>query len=230
LRADGVRCCAHIARRPETAAQHSVPRNTQAAEAIAMIEQTFPDVQAQINSEREAATECQDLMGMSYRTFHFDGIVRVPGYVEWLLGCDVRGTYAFHRGRLKLLQWHCKSSLWNTKFLWGHRDPVKVLGSVCSLIADVHSWSSDHKDLAEHGAEQLTWRPPADPVNTVAGSYARLGFTFSDAAPASAQDWAAEHKTGHRGTHRNDLADYGPTRGHACEELGNYPGMYDASA
>ena len=35
-----------------------------------------------MNSEPEAATECQDLMGMSFRTYHFDGVVRVPGYLD----------------------------------------------------------------------------------------------------------------------------------------------------
>ena len=53
------------------------------------------------------ATECQDLMGMSFRTYHFDGVVRVPGYLAWLMQCDMRETYTYHRQVLKLLQWHC---------------------------------------------------------------------------------------------------------------------------
>ena len=88
----------------------------------------------------------------------------------------MRETYEFHREVLKLLQWHCKPNLWhlrtpvhmfaldafvevypNAKFLWSHRDPAKVLGSVCSLIAYVRSWSSDYKDPQELGAEQLAW-------------------------------------------------------------------------
>ena len=44
---------------------------------------------------------------MSFRTFHFDGVVRVPGYLAWLMDCDMRETYDFHRRVLKLLQWHC---------------------------------------------------------------------------------------------------------------------------
>ena len=90
---------------------------------------------------------------MSFRTFHFDGVVRVPGYLAWLMQCDMRETYTFHRQVLKLLQWHCPPTLWhlktpvhmfaldalveaypNAKFLWSHRDPAKVLASVCSLI------------------------------------------------------------------------------------------------
>ena len=83
---------------------------------------------------------------MSFRTFHFDGVVRVPGYLAWLMQCDMRETYTFHRQVLKLLQWHCPPTLWhlktpvhmfsldalveaypNAKFLWSHRDPAKVL-------------------------------------------------------------------------------------------------------
>ena len=79
----------------------------------------------------------------------------------------MRETYTFHRRVLKLLQWHCPPILWhlktpvhmfaldalveaypNAKFLWSHRDPAKVMGSVCSLIRYVRSWSSDRDDPA----------------------------------------------------------------------------------
>ena len=39
------------------------------------------------------------------------------------------------------------------RFLWSHRDPAKVLGSVCSLIHYTRSWSSDRNDVIELGAE-----------------------------------------------------------------------------
>ena len=259
---------------PETATQHSDPRIAQAAEGIAMIEQMFPDFLATTNAEPEGATECQDLMGMSFRTFHFDGVVRVPGYVDWLMGCDMSPTYTFHRDVLKLLQWHCKPNLWqlrtpvhmfaldafvevypSAKFLWSHRDPAKVLGSVCSLIAYIRSWSSDHQDLVELGAEQLSWwvegirratdfrrrfgndrfvdvsfaELQTDPVNTVGRSYAQLGLTFGDAARASVQKWADGHKPGHRGTHIYDLADYGLTPEQVRAAFSDYLATYDAS-
>ena len=43
----------------------------------------------------------------------------------------------------------------DAKFLWSHRDPAKVLGSVCSLIHYTRSWSSDRDDSLELGPEQL---------------------------------------------------------------------------
>jgi hypothetical protein len=260
---------------PEEATQDTDPRIAKAAEGIAMIDTMFPDFKAMMSSEAGAATECQDLMGMSFRTYHFDGVVRVPSYVEWLLQCDMRETYAFHRDVLKLLQWHCKPNLWHlrtpvhmfaldafvevypgAKFLWSHRDPAKVIGSVCSLIAYVRSWSSDYVNHHELGAEQLAWWALAteravdfrkrfgddrfvdvsfadlqrDSVGTVARSYEQLGIEFTDTARARVQDWAARHEPGHRGAHAYELSEYGLTEDQVREAFGEYLSAYDASA
>ncbi|HEV7421088.1 MAG TPA: sulfotransferase [Mycobacterium sp.] len=260
---------------PEAATQYSDPRIAQAAEGIAMMDEMFPRMRSMNSSEPEAATECQDLMGMSFRTFHFDGVVRVPGYLSWLLGCDMRETYTYHRRVLKLLQWHCPPNLWhlktpvhmfaldalveaypNAKFLWSHRDPAKVLASVCSLIQYVRSWSSDRDDAVELGAEQLdSWSEAvrramdfrkrvgddrfvdvsfadlqADSVATVENGYKQLGLTFSNAARARVGAWARGHEPGSRGEHTYALADYGLTAGGVRERFSDYLATYDATA
>jgi Sulfotransferase family len=260
---------------PEAATQHSDPRIAAAAEGIAMIDSMFPEFKTMLSSEPEAATECQDLMGMSFRTYHFDGVVRVPSYVEWLLQCDMRETYAYHKRVLKLLQWHCKPNLWHlrtpvhmfaldafvteypdAKFLWSHRDPARVLGSVCSLIQYVRSWSSDRHDPEELGAEQLAWWALGmkramdfrkqfgddrfvdvsfadlqnDSVNTVANSYEQLGLAFGDAARTKVQQWADGHKPGHRGAHNYELTDFGLTNAQVHEAFAEYLASYDATA
>jgi hypothetical protein len=87
---------------PEAATQHTDPRIAQAEAGLEMLYDMFPLMKTLYNSEAKAATECQDLMGMSFRTFHFDGAVRVPGYLAWLMDCDMRETYTFHRRVLKL--------------------------------------------------------------------------------------------------------------------------------
>jgi sulfotransferase family protein len=260
---------------PEAATQHTDPRIAQAAEGIAMLDRMFPRMRSMNSSEPEAATECQDLMGMSFRTFHFDGVVRVPSYLAWLLQCDMRGTYAYHKRVLKLLQWHCPPNLWHlrtpvhmfaldafveaypdAKFLWSHRDPAKVLASVCSLIHYVRSWSSDRDDPGELGAEQLeSWAEAvrraidfrkrlgdgrfvdvsfadlqADPIGTVEKSYAQLGLSFTDAARARVREWADQHKPGSRGEHTYELADYGLTAEQVREPFREYLATYDATA
>jgi Sulfotransferase family len=159
---------------PEAATQHTDPRIAKTAENLAMMDMAFPLMKTMHNAEPEAPTECQDLMGMSFRTMHFDGMLRVPTYLSWVLDCDMDGTYAYHRRVLKLLQWHCPPNLWHlktpvhifalsslvkaypdAKFLWSHRDPAPVLASVCSLIAYVRSWSSDRTDPVELGPEMV---------------------------------------------------------------------------
>ncbi|MBV8786573.1 MAG: sulfotransferase [Mycobacterium sp.] len=260
---------------PEAATQHSDPRIEQAEAGLKMLDDMFPLMKTMHNSEATAATECQDLMGMSFRTFHFDGAVRAPGYLSWLMDCDMRETYTFHRRVLKVLQWHCPPVLWhlktpvhmfamdaliaaypNAKFLWSHRDPAKVLGSVCSLIQYVRSWSSDHDDANELGAEQLdSWAEgvrramdfrgrvgddrfadvsfadlQTDPVRTLQDSYERLGLTFTEDTLRSVRQWADGHKPGSRGAHDYELADYGLTSEGVRERFADYLAAYDATA
>jgi Sulfotransferase family len=260
---------------PEAATQHTDPRIAQTEAGLKMLHDMFPLMKTLYNSEATAPTECQDLMGMSFRTFHFDGVVRVPGYVAWLMNCDMRETYTFHRRVLKLLQWHCPPVLWhlktpvhmfaldalveaypNAKFMWSHRDPVKVLGSVCSLIRYVRSWSSDRDDPEELGAEQLdSWAEgvrramdfrervgddrfadvafadlQGNPLKTLAAAYESLGLDFTDATVRSVEQWAREHRPGSRGAHDYDLADYGLTPDGVRERFEQYLRTYDASA
>jgi Sulfotransferase family len=260
---------------PEAATQHTDPRIAQAEAGLEMLYDMFPLMKTLYNSEAKAATECQDLMGMSFRTFHFDGAVRVPGYLAWLMDCDMRETYTFHRRVLKLLQWHCPPVLWhlktpvhmfaldalvdaypNAKFMWSHRDPTKVMGSVCSLIRYVRSWSSDRDDPRELGAEQLdSWAEATrramdfrrrvsddrfadvafadlqtNPVRTLEAAYQTLGLTFADTTARSVEQWALEHRPGSRGEHNYDLADYGLTPEGVRKRFVEYLATYDASA
>jgi hypothetical protein len=173
------------------------------------------------------------------------------------------------------LQWHCPPELWhlktpvhmfaldalvqaypNAKFMWSHRDPAKVLGSVCSLIRYVRSWSSDRDDPEELGAEQLdSWVEATrramdfrkrfgdgrfadvpfadlqtDPVKAVATAYERLGLTFSDASERSVEQWARGHEPGTRGAHDYDLAEYGLTLNVVRTRFAEYLRSYDATA
>jgi len=260
---------------PEAATQHTDPRIAQAEAGLEMLNNMFPLMKTLYNSEPTAATECQDLMGMSFRTFHFDGVVRVPSYLAWLMDCDMRETYTFHRRVLKLLQWHCPPVLWhlktpvhmfaldalveaypNAKFMWSHRDPAMVMGSVCSLIQYVRSWSSDRDDPEELGAEQLdSWAEAVrramdfrerageerfadvafadlqtDPVPALAAAYSSLGLTFTDATLRSVEQWAGEHRAGGRGAHDYDLAEYGLTPEGVRDRFAEYLATYDATA
>ncbi|MCW2784227.1 MAG: hypothetical protein JWP74_744 [Marmoricola sp.] len=259
---------------PEAATQHDDPRIARTAENLEMLNLTFPLFRAMYNVEPTAPTECQDLMGMSFRTVHYDGMVRCPSYTDWVVDCDMDQTYEYHRRVLKLLQWHCPPTLWHlktpvhvfalpslvktypdAKFLWSHRDPAPVLGSVCSLIHYVRSWGSDRDDAATLGEQQLAlWvegigRAMAfraehgddrfvdvafsdlhrDPVGTLASAYEQLGLELSDASTTAIADWAEEHKPGGRGSHDYDLTAYGISETDVRERFSDYLAAFDAS-
>ncbi len=211
-------------------------------------------------------TECQDLLGVEFRTAHFDGMARVPSYMEWVVDCDMTGAYASHRRVLQLLQWHCPPRLWHlktpvhmlaldalrssypsAKFLWTHRDPAVVLGSVCSLIAYTRSWASDRDDAMELGQGQLIlWAEAirralefrdrigeqsfadithaelqSDPVGALAGAYDRLGLELGEGR-GPVEEWARAHPPGAGGTHEFALGDFGLDAGVVRERFSAY--------
>jgi hypothetical protein len=123
----------------------------------------------------------------------------------------------------------------NAKFLWSHRDPAKVLGSVCSLIHYIRSWASDRDDALELGEEQLErwWEAVSramdfrarvgderfadlafadlqdDPVDALGHAYERIGVAFGEDSRRAVERWANQHEPGSHGTHAYDLADFG---------------------
>jgi hypothetical protein len=257
---------------PETATQHSDPRIAVTEGNLALMNKAFPLMQTMHHTEATTATECQDLMGMSFRTVHFDGFARVPSYLEWVIDTDMKATYHYHRRVLRLLQWRCPPTLWhlktpvhmfaldalveaypNARFLWSHRDPVKVLGSVCSLIHYTRSWSSDRDDSVELGAEELDrwWvairramdfrermgddrfaditfsELQTDPLDALEKALARIGLPFDDQSRTSVAEWAGTHEPGSHGTHSYQLSDFGLEPGQIRERFAPYYAAFE---
>ncbi len=260
---------------PESATEHTDPRIAETEAGLAMMNETFPLMQSMHHVEATTATECQDLLGMSFRTMHFDGFGRVPSYLQWVVDCDMRETYRYHRRVLRLLQWHCPPRLWHLKtpvhmfaldallgaypdavFLWSHRDPAKVLGSVCSLIHYTRSWSSDRDDSLALGAEQLErwWLAVSramdfrdrvgserfadvwfadlqvDPVSALGAAYEQIGIAFTNASRDAMTGWAKSHEPGSHGQHSYDLSDFGLSAGQVRQRFAPYLEAYDAVA
>jgi hypothetical protein len=252
---------------PETATEHDDPRIATATAGLAAMYETFPKMRALHFQSPTGPTECQDLLGMELRTAHFDGMARVPTYTRWVLDCDMAPAYRYHRRTLQLLQWRCGPPRWHLKtpvhmlsldalaesypdarFLWTHRDPAAVLGSVCSLISYTRSWVSDRDDDATMGVQQLDlWAEAlrramafrarvgearfadvafeqlqADPVTVIEQSYDTLGVDFGPSSRAAVGRWAAEHPPGAHGTHEFALSDFGLDAGAVRRRLASY--------
>ncbi len=238
---------------PEAATQASDPRIDAARSGLEAMYDAFPKMRSLHFQSPTGPTECQDLLGMEFRTAHFDGMARVPSYVEWVVDSDMHGAYRTHRQVLQLLQWRCPPTLWHlktpvhmlalddlyaayptAKFLWTHRDPTAVLGSVCSLIEYVRSWVSDRDDAVELGRDQLDlWTEAvgramdfrarvgddrfADvefdalqtrPVDALEQAFGHLGIAMGDGR-AAVEAWAAAHPPGAHGVHEFDIGAFG---------------------
>jgi hypothetical protein len=116
--------------------------------------------------------ECLVIFSQSFLSYQFETTHRVPSYLGWLEGQDLRRAYEVHRRFLQHLQWHCPGERWVLKapahmfdfeamfsvypdacVIMTHRDPIEVTASNASLTATLRSAFSDEIDPFEVGAE-----------------------------------------------------------------------------
>ena len=177
---------------PETATERSDPRIETATKQIELMRQFSPRLAAMHEDTPTGPTENHDLLGMSFRTFHFGGMAFLPGYVAWWLACDMVPAYRLLKRTLQLLQWRCPPTRWQLKsppdsffldailavfpdarFVMTHRDPAAVLGSVCSLIATMYEMTGKPPPPERIGESELTsW---AEAMRRLLAVRARIG-------------------------------------------------------
>lgn len=259
---------------PEADSQEVDERIPRTQRGLDAMYEAFPKMASLYYQTATGPTECQDLLGMEFRTAHFDGMALVPSYTRWVTECDMAPAYEYHKRTLRLLQWHCPPRLWHLKtpvhmlslgelvdcypgsrFLWTHRDPAQVLGSVCSLVSYTRSWVGDPGDPAELGVQQVElWSEAirramafrdrvgderfadvafedlnADALSTVERAYGRIGLELSAEAGRRMQMWAAANARGSHGSHEFSLEDFGLHADEVHERFGEYMQHFDVS-
>jgi Sulfotransferase family len=229
---------------PKAATYDSDPRIAVADAMLAGMKTAAPDLARLHDDTGTSPTENQDLLGQHFRTQHFEGQASIPSYLRWWLACDMIPAYRHHRRVLQLLQWRCPPTRWNLKsppdlccldafvavypdarIVWTHRDPAKVLASVCTLLAALRAVLSDVVDLRALGRSQLAlWSESvrrglafrrragedrfadvvmddlvARPIETMRALYARLDLPIDDGIVRRMRDWQTanpQHKHG----------------------------------
>jgi hypothetical protein len=120
----------------------------------------------------ELPQECVALTAHDFATMIYHTAYRVPSYQAWLESADLRWVYASHRRQLQYLQWRCPAERWVLKspgHLWAldallavypdarivqtHRDPLRVVASLTSLVTLLRSMATDRIDPHEIGAD-----------------------------------------------------------------------------
>ena len=258
----------------EAAHLHDDPRIAlRVREVDALIESGFLPLNHHVERGDEP-TECFWQMQQDFKSFSLLIHTQVPDYFEWWLHhADMAAAYAYHRRYLQALQ-SAAPGAWTLKFpshalaveeiiatypdsriVYTHRDPIKPLGSTCSLNAHPLSMSNTKVDLAmvgyqvtgilaasaqrmiaardrhpDHAFHDIHYRDfIRDPMATIRALYAFEGLELNDTVAQAmvAAIVAHEAARGHAGAHRYDLADYALDEATIDRLFGDYIARFD---
>ncbi len=203
-------------------------------------------------------------------------LTHVPSYHAWLETEDFVGAYELERTLLQLLMWSSpsRSGRWLLKspahlfhlaelltvfpdatIVWTHRDPSKVLPSLCSLVAHLRGMMTDSVNphaigrflladmprgitrsmrLRDEGGDALTGRFVdvhyedliADPVGQALRVYGAAGVTLEDPTVERMRRFLASNRQHKHGKHRYSLAEFGLDRGALNNSFAAYCSAY----
>ena len=242
---------------PETATYDSDPRIAEVQTQLDLTELVIPGFKRMHPIGARLAQECVRITAADFRSMIFPTQYRVPSYARWLLyEADMAPAYRWHRRFLEVLQsrhrcerWVLKSPghLWclgallaeypNAVLVQTHRDPLRIVASIASLLATLRRLATDATSIAEGGAEfadylldgldrSVTAREDgtvpakrvidvqfqaflADPFACVREIYARLGLELTREVEARMRAFLAENPQDKHGGHRYSLAETG---------------------
>lgn len=238
---------------PEAATFDTDPRIEQTRVAGQMLDSLNPGFKAIHHEPAEGPTECVTLLGQHFTSLLWETVANVPTYGRWLLAADQRAAYAHHHDVLQLLQsrapgrWSLKSphhglaldallaQYPDAHLVVTHRDPVPVVGSLCSLARSLSGTftDADHTAyIAAHWvdvAEAIVTRTAdararhpgtpfldvdyanllAAPLDVVRAIYAFDGMELTSEVEARMRVYLADNVQGKFGRHTYSLDEFG---------------------
>jgi hypothetical protein len=154
---------------PETATYETDPRIKEIDDTLGAVDLVLPGFKAMHPMGAQLPQECVRITASDFKSMIFPTQYRVPAYTKWLLHqADMRTAYHWHRTFLEHLQsrhpaqrWVLKSPghLWaldaltaeypNALLVQTHRDPLRIVASLGSLVARLRSLASDETSIPE---------------------------------------------------------------------------------
>ena len=186
------------------------------------------------------------LLDTSFMSQTPEATMRVPSYARWLEAQDHTRAYEYVVQLLKILHWQRPGRAWvlktpnhlehldvvlrvfpNATIVQTHRDPVRALGSFCSMVAHGRGLLSDQVDPGEiythwlRKVQRMVERSMGvrdagdpgkfvdvsyydlieDPVGQLRSIYHRAGIAFGSAMARGAEQAAAESRQRRHGRH-----------------------------
>ena len=219
--------------------------------------------------------ECLILNAFEFRGYSFLMHWNAPEYEQWLKNLDRRPVYKKHKRLLQFLQSggvRGKHWLLKTPFHLGHveelldvypdaiilnthRDPLKVLPSIASLIYHFRKVALRKIDKLTIGKQQLQlWETylnrflkfrqendlsnnvydlfledfVQDPIGKVESIYAHFGLEYSDELRKKMEEYMANHERYRFGKHEYKAAEYGIESGDVKARFAKYYSFLEA--
>jgi hypothetical protein len=263
---------------PEQEHYDSDPRIEEVESTTSMIDLVIPDFRAMHPLGARLAQECVRITALEYRSMIFPTQYRVPSYARWLLHeADMAPAYEWHRRFLQHLQsryptdrWIVKSPghIWcldallaeypNAFLVQTHRDPVRIIASLGSLVSKLRSLASDDTSIPGAAAEfadyiidgldrSVTAREDgtvradrvvdvqfdefmANPFATIRRIYEMLGYELSETTEARMRSFLAEHPRDKYGRHHYTFAATELDEGELRERLRRYQDYFGVAS
>ena len=231
-------------------------RRKMVARQFANFLRLVPDLPSLHPLEADAAQECIEITGQVIQSLRFDTTHYVPSYARWLEGAGHAEAYRFHKRFLQHLQHQKGGGRWilkspdhifaldalrevyrDARFVFVHRDPMRVLPSVARLThvlrqpftrkVDLvqigqqvsHRWATGAQLLID-ASERLKASPELvlhlqyrdlvrEPFKTVTAIYKYFGWRLTDRASIRLQRAIDERPNGGYGRNHYRVKDYG---------------------
>jgi len=259
---------------PEAGDGERDPRVERAERQVQLWNQIVPEYQAMHELGAKLPVECIQLTAHSFRSEELMGRHQVPSYAAWYAGCDLAPAYRFHRAMLQHLQSRDRRERWvlkapshlsalatllavypDARVVVTHRDPLKILPSVASILYSTAYVRSDAVDpdamrgwftgetcrglldgmtafRASGAASARQFHDlryadlVAQPLHAIGALYDAFGLRLSAEAEARMRAYLGAKPKGKHGTHRYDFSTTGLERAAERERFRSYQERY----
>jgi len=259
---------------PEAATLLTDPRIAQVQSDLDRVDSLIPDFKKMHPMGAQRAQECVAMTSHDFASMIFQTQFEVSRYDRWMQDCDMRSALKWHRRFLQLLQWKAPGKRWALKspqhlwhiqhvhreypdalFVQTHRDPVRVLISISSLVAELRRMSSDAvsfpevakyyaRALARGYANTLDYRRAGklpesqvvdlhfqdfvdDQIGTVRRAYEHFGLDLSHEAAQRMQAFLDDNPADKHGKYFYRFADTEMSEGEVRELFRDYQAHFD---
>ncbi len=232
------------------------PRVAASHREIKISDEILPEFSTMHESAGHLPNECIFIFAHEFHTEMWLGQYKVESYLRWISGADKKSLYEAHRNFLQFLQWRHEAEQWVLKspshlamlsnlfevypdahVVVTHRDPVRGLGSLGSIIAAMISMRSgavdrnlcirvqsaaspmmvgkymaqrDRGDLPEERITDIRYPDlVSNPIRTVASLYERLGRDLSADARDRMKRWLDAKASEPSAPHQHRFEDTG---------------------